>query len=211
MKKYFIEFLEKSGFKNTEKILAKFEKYEEILWNENQKVNMISRKMEREKFWTVHFLDSVLPVTIPEIDFSGKTALDFGTGGGLPGIPLKLLYPDMSVYFLDARLKKMNAVKKFIKTLDLKQCCTICSRLEEMKLEEWGGRFDYIVCRSVKILPAFKKNLFGLLKKNGMLLLYKSAEAPDTDQFNSKLIYKISHPQVGQRRLAAVPNSNKAK
>jgi 16S rRNA (guanine527-N7)-methyltransferase len=206
MKKYFIEFLDSLELENKEEVLAKFEHYEDILWTENQIVNMISRKMEREKFWTIHFLDSILPV--PHMDLNGKTILDFGTGGGLPGIPLKLIFPETSVYFLDSRLKKMNAVKKFIKTLDLNHCYTICSRLEELDLMEWGGRFDYIVCRSVKILPAFKNKLFSLLKPNGRLLLYKSANAEDINQFKSKLTYKVSHPQVGERRLVAVPNKN---
>ncbi|MGC9337272.1 MAG: 16S rRNA (guanine(527)-N(7))-methyltransferase RsmG, partial [Candidatus Cloacimonadia bacterium] len=61
-----------------------FERYHKLILEWNRRINLISRRSE-EKIWLTHFLDSILPIM--EIEFSGKTILDLGSGAGLPGIP----------------------------------------------------------------------------------------------------------------------------
>jgi len=161
-KQIFTKFLEDHHFQR-EKVV-KFENYLLLLLDWNKKINLISRKTERDEYWLKHFLDSLLP--IEEIDFSNKTILDFGTGGGLPGIPIKLLYPNCKMYLLESRRKKADAVKNIVKVLDAKQCFTIVSRIEDLA-DEYNNFFDIIVSRSVKILPEYKNKMFKILKKNG--------------------------------------------
>jgi len=172
-----------------------------LLFDENQKINLVSRKTSKDDYWTIHFLDSLLPLEI--FDFSGKRVLDFGSGGGLPGIPLKILFPSAEIYLLESRLKKVESMKKFIKKLDLKKCFTIVSRLEDLK-EEWNNFFDVIVCRSVKILPKYKKKLFPLLKKEGRIILYKSKILKDVELFEKYKIYDVSHPEIGERKIVEI-------
>ncbi|MBT3168334.1 MAG: 16S rRNA (guanine(527)-N(7))-methyltransferase RsmG [Candidatus Cloacimonetes bacterium] len=184
-----------------EKKMELFQKYHQFLLEENAMINLVSRKTNPEDFWTIHFLDSIL--LTEHFDFSNKKILDFGTGGGLPGIPLKILYPNAEVYLLDSRQKKMQSVEKIIKKLDLKRCFTIVSRLEDMD-EEWLKSFDVIVCRSVKILPKFKKWMLKLLKDDGEIILYKSKKMDDVEQFTKVEIFNVSHPEIGERKIVRI-------
>jgi len=200
-KEIFEKFIAYHRKNDGNRIISEFEKYHTLLFDENQKINLVSRKTSKDDYWTIHFLDSLLPLEI--FDFSGKRVLDFGSGGGLPGIPLKILFPSAEIYLLESRLKKVESMKKFIKKLDLKKCFTIVSRLEDLK-EEWNNFFDVIVCRSVKILPKYKKKLFPLLKKEGRIILYKSKILKDVELFEKYKIYDVSHPEIGERKIVEI-------
>jgi len=200
-KQALIDFIEKYRPEQSEALIKRFEELHEYLWEENSRVNLISRKVPAEEYWTSHLLDSILPIA--EMDFSGLKILDFGSGGGLPGIPLKLIFPDAEVYCLDSRHKKMKAVDKMIKKLDLTGCFTIVSRLKEMDAD-WIGQFDLIVCRSVKILPQYKKKLLNLLKDGGRIVLYKSKLLDDIAQFENYKTHDMSHPEIGTRKIIEI-------
>ena len=182
-------------------MIEAFQNYLDLLWEANAQINLVSRKTSQEEYWTLHFLDSVLPTSFTE--FSNLKILDFGSGGGLPGIPLKLLYPSAEVHLLDSINKKMNAVKKIIKRLDLQKCFTIVSRLEDLE-EKWDNYFDLIVCRSVKILPKYKNRMLRLLKKKGRIMLYKSRLLEDAELFNNVKIHNVDHKVIGQRKIVEI-------
>ena len=164
-------------------------------------MNLVSRKTTTEQYWAKHFLDSVSP--LPYVDFSGKKILDFGTGGGLPGIPIKLLYPSCEMHLLDSRHRKTEAVKKIVKSLDVKQCFTIVSRIEDLG-EEKDEYFDMILCRSVKITLEYTKKMFELLKRNGKIVLYKSKILDDVQHFYHKKMYELEIPEVGARTIIVI-------
>lgn len=197
----FFKYLQEKLPDRAEELMVLFEKLVEALWEENSKVNLISRKTPQDEYWTKHLLDSIFPVDL--IDLEGKKILDFGTGGGLPGIPLNIIFPSSNVYLLDSTNKKINAVKNIIKMLDLSSCFTIVSRLEDLD-EKWYKSFDIVVCRSVKIVPQYKKMLFKLIRDNGRIILYKSKLMDDVDQFKKKKIYDVSHPAVGERKIIVI-------
>ncbi|MDD3051815.1 MAG: 16S rRNA (guanine(527)-N(7))-methyltransferase RsmG [Candidatus Cloacimonetes bacterium] len=184
------------------KIIESFQYYLDLLWTENAKINLISRKTEKEKYWTKHFLDSIMPAFY--YDFSGKKILDFGTGGGLPGIPVKLCSPDSELTLLDSTLKKIKAVENISKKLDLKNCKSIWSRLEDIEMNKLKGKFDYILCRSVKILPEYKRILTQLINNDGKLILYKGNDLSDVQQFNNKEIIDVSREELGTRKLVII-------
>ena len=198
-KQIFTKFLEDHHFQR-EKVV-KFENYLLLLLDWNKKINLISRKTERDEYWLKHFLDSLLP--IEEIDFSNKTILDFGTGGGLPGIPIKLLYPNCKMYLLESRRKKADAVKNIVKVLDAKQCFTIVSRIEDLA-DEYNNFFDIIVSRSVKILPEYKNKMFKILKKNGRIILYKSKKMEDVEQFSNIKVKNFEISLLGTRNIVII-------
>lgn len=200
-KNIFEEFIETYYPADKNSITPVFQRYLDLLWETNAKINLVSRKTCREDYWTIHFLDSILPAA--HYNFSGQRILDFGSGGGLPGIPLKIICPTAEVYLLDSISKKMQAVKNIIKTLDLHTCFTIISRLEDLE-EKWDGYFDLIICRSVKILPRYKKKMLCLLKRNGRILLYKSRIMEDIALFDKVKIYEMDHPYIGQRKIVEI-------
>ncbi len=200
-KESFKNFIEKFQPENAPEILRSFENYLKFLEIENFKINLISRKTATADYWTIHLLDSLLPTNF--IDFSAQKILDFGTGGGLPGIPLKILFPSVEMYLLDSKQKKINSLQTIIKKLDLKKCFTVCSRLEDLD-NKWDGFFDLIVCRSVKILPKYKKKMYQILKKEGKIILYKSKVLDDLQIFEKYKIHDASRKEIGVRKIVEI-------
>jgi 16S rRNA (guanine527-N7)-methyltransferase len=184
-----------------EEIMSKFVQFHSSLLEENQKVNLISRQTLAQDIWTKHFLDSIL--CVDKLELTDQRILDLGTGGGLPGIPLKIIFPDIKLYLLDSKTKKIKAVKKILKKLDFSDCFTIVSRLEELD-ERWDGYFDVIVCRSVRIESRYREKLMNLLSASGYLLLYKSKQLDDVWQFENRTIHNVDHPAVGTRKMVII-------
>ena len=118
--------------------------YEE--WN--SQINVISRK-DMEHFYEHHVLHSLGIAKI--ISFAaGTRVLDAGTGGGFPGIPLAILYPDTRFILADSIGKKMKVVKAIADTLELSNVDTRHARVDDM-----NEKFDFVVSRAVTALPQF--------------------------------------------------------
>jgi len=200
-KDIFKQFLSQQFPEQWELLLPKFEKFHSWLVEENSKINLFSRQTDPADIWITHFLDSLL--SVKHVNFGRQKILDFGTGGGLPGIPLAVIFGDASITLLDSRKKKIEAVKRAALHLDLKKCDFWSERLEELP-PACNGKFDLIVSRSVKIEPAFKNKLLNLLKPEGKLVLYKSRNLEDIEQFKNVQIYDTSLPQLGERKIIII-------
>ncbi len=200
-KEAFIEYLQKID-KAQPGIIAQFEKYYDLLVDENQKINLFSRKMPSEEIWTVHFLDSI---TLAEVykEIKGERILDFGSGGGLPGIPLSIIFPENETIFLDSIHKKVQSIKNFCKMLDLKSTDFVCSRIEDLNRVH-NASFDRIVCRSVRILPEFKDHLLRLLKPGGTINLYKAVRLEDAELFDKAHVFDVSKTILGERKIVEI-------
>jgi len=197
-KELFKEFLADRFPQTWENFFPKFERFHSWLVQENSKINLISRQTDPADIWTTHFLDSLL--SIKYVEFERSKILDFGTGGGLPGIPLAIIYADASVTLLDSRKKKIEAVKSAAQYLGLSNCVFWGVRLEEISAEH-NAAFDLIVSRSVKIEPAFKNKLLSLLKPQGKIVLYKSRNLEDVEQFKNARIFDASVHELGERKI----------
>jgi len=200
-KDIFKQFLSERFTDSRDAILEKFERYYAWLVNENQKINLISRQTDPDDIWTVHFLDSLLSTKY--VDFGGGKILDFGTGGGLPGIPIAIVYDNAEITLLDSRKKKIRAVSEAAKHLELGNCGFLDTRLEELG-EQYHGTFDFIVSRSVKIEPAYAPPLKKLLKPQGKIILYKSINLDDVKQFPNARIFDAGTPELGVRKIIII-------
>lgn len=121
----------------------------------NSKINVISRK-DIENIYSHHVLHSL--AIAKEIRFThGSRILDFGTGGGFPGIPLAIIFPDCHFKLIDRTGKKIKVVNEVACSLGLKNI-----EAEQISGEEEKGKYDFVVSRAVMPLP----DLMKIIKKN---------------------------------------------
>jgi 16S rRNA (guanine527-N7)-methyltransferase len=135
--------------------ITRFSRLGEIYQVWNSKINVISRK-DFDNFYIHHVLHSLAIAKF--IHFAdGTRILDAGTGGGFPGMPLAIMFPDAEFFLLDSIEKKIKVVSSVADELDLTNVKPIRKRIEEEK-----GSFDFIISRSVTAFPEFVK----LTRKN---------------------------------------------
>lgn len=128
--------------------LIRLEKYADLLKEWNQKINLISRKDE-ENIWESHILHCLTPLFLVAIR-PGSRVLDLGTGGGLPGIPWKILNDTLEFTLVDATKKKILAVEQMIGQLGLAGVKAVWGRAEVLNADPaYRGRFDLVVARGV--------------------------------------------------------------
>jgi 16S rRNA (guanine527-N7)-methyltransferase len=126
----------------TEKQLKQFESLKSLYQEWNAQINVISRKDE-DNFYIHHVLHSLAISKI--INFqAGTRILDIGTGGGFPGIPLAILFPDTQFVLVDSIGKKIKVVNGVAETLGLTNVTGIHERVEKIP-----GQFDFIISRAV--------------------------------------------------------------
>jgi 16S rRNA (guanine527-N7)-methyltransferase len=123
------------------------------LWN--QRINVISRK-DIENLYLHHVLHSLALSRIIRFN-PGAIIIDAGTGGGFPGIPLAILFPDVQFMLVDSIAKKTRVVETIAREISLSNCT-----VKNMRLETLVDRADFVVCRAVAEIPT----LYGWVKKN---------------------------------------------
>ena len=173
---------------------SKFCRYMEVFLAENSKLNLISKNDEK-LLWEKHIYDSIsIDAFFKKYnisDFSNKTLLDIGTGGGFPSVPIAIQYPTLSVTALDSIRKKINAVSAIKNILGLSNLNPICDRAENMQKEQ----FDFITSRAVASIKELIKYAIPLLKCDGYFIAYKSVrvfdEIKEAEHFLKKYSAKI--------------------
>ena len=144
--------------------ILQFQKLEALYQDWNAKINVISRK-DIDELYTKHVLHSLAIAKIQPFE-PGTYVLDVGTGGGFPGIPLAILFPETRFYLIDVILKKINVVKAVAKALELKNV-----KAEKLRAENVKGDYDFIVSRAVTNMPDFVSWIKDKIKKQNKHLL----------------------------------------
>jgi 16S rRNA (guanine527-N7)-methyltransferase len=170
--------------------INQFQQLEALYQDWNSKINVISRK-DIDELYVKHVLHSLAIAKIQKFE-PGTYVLDVGTGGGFPGIPLAILFPETRFYLIDVILKKINVVKAVAEALELKNV-----KAEQMRAENVKGDFDFIVSRAVTNMPDFVSWIKDKIKKqqkhqlkNGILYLKggdlteELAAFPNAKEFN---------------------------
>ena len=136
-----------------------FEKLDFFFFFWNEKINVISRK-DVDALYTKHILHSLGIAKIIQFE-PGTYVLDVGTGGGFPGIPLAILFPETRFHLIDIIAKKIKVVQGVVDALELKNV-----KAEQLRAENVKGDFDFIVSRAVTNMPDFVSWVKTKIKKN---------------------------------------------
>src|SRR5204862_6309638 len=138
-----MEILHKYFSDLTEEQLKQFSSLERLYTEWNSKINVISRK-DIEGLYEKHVLHS-LSIAAAFNFPDGTEIVDIGTGGGFPGIPLAIFFPEVKFHLVDSVSKKLKVVEAIAHDIGLKNMTTEHTRAEEIK----GRKFDYVVSRAV--------------------------------------------------------------
>jgi 16S rRNA (guanine527-N7)-methyltransferase len=173
----------------TEKQIAQFAQLELLYSEWNSKINVISRK-DMEFFYLHHVLHSL--AIVRTFAFTpGMRILDVGTGGGFPGIPLAVYYPEVQFTLVDSIGKKITVVKEVASALGLKNVEAIQVRSDDMK-----GQWDIVVSRAVSDLPKFMELVRNRVsrkpKGNQPRVIYLKGGDIDTEMSGTEMPYSVT-------------------
>ena len=169
-----------------------FAKLDFLYHDWNAKINVISRK-DIDELYTKHILHSLGIAKIVKFE-PGTFVLDVGTGGGFPGIPLAILFPETRFYLIDVIAKKIKVVQAVADALELKNV-----KAEQLRAELVKGDFDFIVSRAVTNMPDFVSWIKDKIKKkskhelkNGILYLKGGDLTEELKDFPKATEYNLS-------------------
>ena len=175
----------------TENQIKQFEQLEELYKDWNLKINVVSRK-DIDELYLRHVLHSLGIAKVLEFK-DGSKILDVGTGGGFPGIPLAIMFPECQFLLVDSIAKKLKVVNEVVEGLGLTNVKTTHSRVEEI-----NGTFDFIVSRAVAIMPTFVHWVKGKIAKkqnhdlkNGILYLKGGDLTEELQTYKTATIYNL--------------------
>ena len=149
----------------TEKQIEQYSLLKNLYADWNSKINVISRK-DIDNLYINHVLHSLGIAKVIQFK-SGTRVLDVGTGGGFPGIPLAIMFPETTFHLIDSIGKKITVVNEVVNSLQLKNVLATKSRAEESK-----EKFDFIVSRAVTSLHEFYHWTKSLIRKEGFNILH---------------------------------------
>ena len=172
--------------------LKQFEALQGLYEDWNSKINVISRK-DIESLYLHHVLHSLSIAKLVTFK-EGSKILDIGTGGGFPGVPLAILFPEVKFHLVDSINKKLKVVNGVAESLGLENIRTTHARAESIK-----GQYDFIISRAVTTMPDFvgwiknrvaKKSVHPI--KNGILYLKGGDLTEELKLYTKASLYDLS-------------------
>ncbi|KKP37610.1 16S rRNA (guanine(527)-N(7))-methyltransferase RsmG [Candidatus Peregrinibacteria bacterium RIFOXYC2_FULL_33_13] len=159
-------------FKIDEDRLSGLNLFKKLLWEENRKINLFSRKLDIDDL-DAHFIDSLFLMKF--IDLNGKNVVDIGSGGGFPALPLAICNPKTEFTLIESSTKKSNFLFNVINKLNLRNVKIINDRAENVSnMQNLKEHFDLSIMRAVAKVPTLLEYARPFLKKCGLLGAYKS-------------------------------------
>lgn len=165
------------GLRLTQRQLAALHMFEQELLDWNEKFNLTAIR-DAESIRVKHFLDS-LTCVLAFKDLPPTRLIDVGTGAGFPGIPLKILYPNMRLTLVESVGKKAEFCRHVVQTLGLEGVEVLTARAEDVgQMAGHRQSYDWAVARAVANLPVLAEYLLPLARVGGHVLAQKGESAP---------------------------------
>lgn len=165
------------GYDLSEQQVTQLCNFGDLLLEWNKRMNL-TRIIKPKEVIVKHFIDSMVLAQF----ISGVTFADLGTGAGFPGVPLKILRPELEMVLMDSLKKRLNFLQVVIKTLNLQGIATVHARAEDFGRDtHYRGHFETVSSRAVARLPVLLEYALPVLKVNGLFL------APKGSQFETEL------------------------
>lgn len=185
-------------------ICNKLYNYMNLLLEWNEKINLTAITDEKEIILK-HFIDSF---TINKFINSGDKMLDIGTGAGFPGLPIKIIRPEVDVFLMDSLNKRINFLNEVIESLQLKNIEAFHSRAEEMaKNNKFREKFDVVTSRAVAKLNILLEYMLPYTKINGKCLCMKGPNIEEEIKEAEKAL-KILGGEIEKIEKIILPDSN---
>ncbi|WP_395141728.1 16S rRNA (guanine(527)-N(7))-methyltransferase RsmG [Armatimonas sp.] len=164
------------GVPLTESQAAQCAHFAALVVETNQTLNL-TRITEPEAMAVKHFADSLtLLKAVPELKY-GARVCDVGTGAGFPGVPLKIVRPDLQLTLVDSLRKRLNFLGDALETLEIPNVTLVHTRAEELK----NAKFDLVTARAVAALPKLITWCAPLIKPGGLFVAMKGVELEDDE------------------------------
>lgn len=185
---------------------SKFSIYKELLKEWNEKIN-ITAITQDDEVDIKHFLDSLTPL-VTGLFQGNKKIIDIGTGGGFPGLPLKIMNEDLQVSLLDSLNKRIIFLQEVIDQLGLKTIEAIHGRAEELSIRpEYREKYDICISRAVASLDVLSEYCIPFVKVGGYFISMKGPEISEEIKLSKNAI-KILGGKVVEEKLITIPKSD---
>jgi 16S rRNA (guanine527-N7)-methyltransferase len=169
---------------------AKFEKLSDMLLEFNSHTNVTALKT-KEDIAIKHFADS-LAVLGYDIIKSGASVIDIGCGAGFPGLPVKMLRPDIKITFVDSTAKKLKFTSSVAEEFGMTDVEVCPERAEELVAKGKREKYDVAVSRAVASLPVLCELVLPYVRVGGVFVAYKSSLEADINNKESELSKALS-------------------
>ena len=171
--------LAKLGFPLTDRQKEQYERYFELLVEWNEKINLTAIT-EKDEVYLKHFYDSIAPILQGLIENQPIRLLDIGAGAGFPGLPMKILFPELDVTIIDSLNKRINFLHLLAEELGLSGVHFYHGRAEDFAQDKaFRAQFDIVTARAVARMQVLSELTIPYLKVGGRLLALKASNAPE--------------------------------
>ncbi len=188
-----------------------FEKYYELLIEKNKVMNLTAIT-DKEDVIVKHFIDSIALIpylTDKGININNKLKIiDIGTGAGFPGLPLKIMMPDVKFTLLDSLNKRVSFLNEVIDELKLKDIEALHGRAEDYASDnKYREKYDICVSRAVANLSTLSEYCIPFVKEDGFFISYKAGESEEEIN-NSKNAIKILGGKINKVEEFVLPGTD---
>ncbi len=175
----------KYGLNLNDKQVGAFFSYMKVLLEWNKKINLTAIEDEREVI-IKHFIDSLS--ILPYIENKESTMIDIGTGGGFPGIPIKIAFENVHVTLLDSLDKRIKFLNEVINVLELKNINAVHGRAEDYGMKgEYREKYDIATARAVANLPVLLEYCLPFVKTGGIFIAMKGSSTEELESSGKAL------------------------